>query len=39
MRGYTRELGESAAGLGLSKGLSIRNAADDLGMPYHTLHG
>ncbi len=23
----------------LSEGLSIRKAADDLGMPYHTLHG
>ena len=28
----------SAVGLVLSQGLSIRMAADDMGMPYHTLH-
>jgi transposase len=39
MRAYTREFRASAVGLVLSEGLSIRNAADDLGMPYHTLHG
>jgi len=39
MRAYTREFRESAVGLVLSEGLSIRKAADDLGMPYHTLHG
>jgi transposase-like protein len=39
MRAYTREFRESAVGLVLSKGLSIRKAADELGMPYHTLHG
>ena len=38
MRSYTREFRESAVGLVLSQGLSIRVAADDLGMPYHTLH-
>jgi transposase len=38
MRGYTREFRESAVGLVLSQGLSIRVAAEDLGMPYHTLH-
>ena len=39
MRAYTREFREAAVGLVLSEGLSIRKAADDLGMPYHTLHG
>jgi len=39
MRAYTREFRESAVGLVLSEGLSIRKAADDLGMPYRTLHG
>ncbi len=39
MRAYTREFRESAVGLVLTEGLSIRKAADDLGMPYHTLHG
>ena len=39
MRAYTREFCESAVGLVLSEGLSIRKAAADLGMPYHTLHG
>lgn len=39
MRAYTREFRESAVGLVLSEGLSIRKAADDLGMPNHTLHG
>jgi transposase len=39
MRAYTREFRESAVGLVLSEGLAIRKAADDLGMPYHTLHG
>lgn len=38
MRAYTREFRESAVGLVLSEGLTIRKAADDLGMPYHTLH-
>ena len=38
MRVYTREFRESAVGLVLSQGLSIRVAAEDLGMPYHTLH-
>ena len=38
MRVYTREFRESAVGLMLSQGLSIRVAAEDLGMPYHTLH-
>jgi transposase-like protein len=38
-RVYTRECRGSAVGLVLSEGLSIRKAADDLGMPYHTLHG
>ena len=38
MRVYTREFRESAVGLVLSRGLSIRAAAEDLGMPYHTLH-
>ena len=49
MRVYTREFRESAVGLVLSPccpravsvlphGLSIRVAAEDLGMPYHTLH-
>ncbi len=39
MRACTRELRESAVGLVLSEGLSIRKAADDLGMPNLTLHG
>jgi transposase-like protein len=39
MRAYTREFRESAVSRVLSEGLSIRKAADDLGMPYHTLHG
>jgi transposase-like protein len=30
---------ESAVGLVLTEGMSIRTAADELGMPYHTLHG
>jgi hypothetical protein len=34
MRAYTREFRESAVGLVLSEGLSIRRAADDVGMPY-----
>ena len=38
MRVYTREFRESAVCLVLSQGLSIRVAAEDLGMPYHTLH-
>ena len=38
MRVYTRELRESAVGLVLSQGLSIRVAAEDLGIPYHPLH-
>ena len=37
MRVYTREFRESAVGLVLSQGLSIRVAAEDLGMPYHKL--
>jgi len=39
MRVYTREFRESAVGLVLAQGLSIRVTAEDLGMPYHTLHG
>jgi len=39
MRAYTREFRESAVGLVLSEGLSVRKAADDLGMAYHALHG
>jgi len=39
MQAYTREFRESAVGLVMSEGLSIHKAADDLGMPYHTLHG
>jgi transposase-like protein len=39
MRVNTREFRESAVGLVLSEGLSIRKAANDLGMPYPTLHG
>ena len=38
IRVYTRAFRESAVGLVLSQGLSIRVAAEDLGMPYHTLH-
>ena len=38
MRVYTREFRESAVSMVLSQGLSIRVAAEDLGMPYHTLH-
>ncbi len=34
-----REFRESAVGLVLSEGLSIRRAAGDLGMLYNTLHG
>ena len=36
---YKRGFRESAVGLVLSEGLSIRKAADDLWMPYHALHG
>ncbi len=39
MRVYAREFHDSAVGLVLSEGLSIRKATNDLGMPYHTLHG
>ncbi len=39
MRAYARKVRESAVGLVLSEGLSIRKAADGLGMPFHTLHG
>ena len=38
MRVYTRVFRESAVGLVLSLGLSIRVAAGDHGMPYQTLH-
>jgi transposase-like protein len=38
MRVYTSEFRESAVSLVLSQGLSIRTAAEELGMPYHTLH-
>jgi hypothetical protein len=38
LRAYTREFRESAVGLVLSQGLSIRLATEDLGMPCHTLH-
>ena len=37
-RVYTCEFRESAVGLVLPQGLSISVAAEDLGMPYHTLH-
>ena len=39
MRAYTREFRESAVGLVLSEGLSIRKADEDLGMPHHPLLG
>jgi transposase len=39
MRASTREFSESTVGLVLSEGLGIREAADDQGMPYHTLRG
>jgi hypothetical protein len=39
VRACTRDFRESAVGPVLSEGLSIRKAADDLGMPYHPLHG
>ena len=39
MRAYKRQFRESAVGVVLTEGLSIRKAADDLGMPHHTLHG
>jgi transposase len=39
MRAYSREFRESAVGLVLTEGIPIRKAADDLGLPYHTLHG
>ena len=38
IRVYTRVFRESAVGMLLSLGLSIRVAAEDLVMPYHTLH-
>jgi len=40
IRAYTREFRESAVDLVLSEGLSIRKAADDLGMPTpcHATH-
>ena len=38
MRVYTHEFRESAVGLVLSQGLSIRVAAEDLGIPVHTIH-
>ena len=39
MRVCSREFRESAVGLVLPRGMSIRVAAEDVGMPYHTLHG
>ena len=39
MRAYTREFRESAVGLMLTEGVSIRKADGNLGMHYHTLHG
>ena len=38
MRVYTHEFRKSAVGLVLSQGLSIRVAAEDLGIPVHTIH-
>ena len=38
MRVYTREFRESAIGLVLSQGLSIRVAAENLGIPIHTIY-
>ncbi|GDY06051.1 hypothetical protein LBMAG51_08380 [Phycisphaerae bacterium] len=38
MRVYTREFRESAVGLVLSQGLSIRVAAENLGIPIHTIY-
>ena len=38
MRVYTHEFRESVVGLVLSQGLSIRVAAEDLGIPVHTIH-
>jgi hypothetical protein len=39
VRVYTHESRESAVGLALSQGLSIRLAAEDLAMPYHNAPG
>jgi transposase len=39
MRKYTREFRESAVRLVLSGEVTLRKAAEDLGMPYYTLHG
>ena len=39
MRVCSCEFRESAVGLVLPRGMSIRVAAEDVGMPYHTLHG
>jgi hypothetical protein len=38
MRASTRESRESAVGLALSEAMIIQKAADNHGMPYHTLH-
>ena len=39
MRLYTREFRDSAVGLVFSQGLSIRVAAKNPSMSYHTRHG
>ena len=39
MRTYTQEFRESAVCLVLSGEVTLRKAAEDLGMPYYTLHG
>lgn len=39
MREYTREFRESAVRLVLSGEVTLRKAAEDLGMPCYTLHG
>jgi len=38
MRQYTPEFLESAVNLVLIKGLSARKAAENLGIPIHTIH-
>jgi transposase-like protein len=39
MRTYTQEFRESAVCLVLSGEVTLRKAAEDLGMPYDTMHG
>ena len=37
MRSYTPEFRESAVAMVVSQGISVRTAADRIGMPFHTI--